>query len=109
MLFMIPVLSLAVTSKNVVEYDKEGDLGKAIPAKSSPQDVTANFAFYALYFLGATCVGFIIYGGFMWALAAGSQDKVVKARGIVISALIGLVLTLSAWTIGYFIFTSISG
>ena len=109
MLLAAPVLVDAVTSKNVVEYDPKGDLSKSISTKTSPQDTLTQVAYYALYFLGALCVAFIIYGGFLWALAAGAQEKISKAKSMIIYALIGLIIVLSAWSIGYFVYGSILG
>ncbi len=44
----------------------------------------------------------IIYAGFIWATAQGSDEKIKKAKAIISSAVIGLVLTFSAYTItGY--------
>lgn len=44
-------------------------------------------------------VAMIIYGALMFMVAAGSEEKIKKARGIMTSAAVGLVIALSAWII----------
>ena len=41
----------------------------------------------------------IIYGALMLMIAVGSEEKVKKSRGIMTSAVVGLVIALSAWII----------
>lgn len=96
-LMFVPSVVLA----DVVKYDND-KLGAILPI-ISPGSTLYNIAAFALSLIGLVCVSFIIYGGFMWAVAAGSQDKISKAKGMIIYALIGLVITLSAALIGYFV------
>jgi len=56
-----------------------------------------------LALLGVIFLGLMIYGGIMWMTAEGADDKVVKARKIIDSAIIGLVITLAAYAISYFV------
>lgn len=49
----------------------------------------------------------ILYAGFIWMTAAGSTERVGKAKSKLSSAVIGLVIVLSAYTITQFIFSSI--
>jgi len=54
---------------------------------------------YMLGFLSIIAFLMVIYGGFMWTTAAGSEERVDKGRKILKWAVIGLVVTFSAWTI----------
>lgn len=41
-------------------------------------------------------VGFVIYGGFQYILSHGEPDRLKAARGTIINAIVGLVITLFA-------------
>ena len=49
----------------------------------------------------------ILYAGFIWMTAAGSTERVAKAKSKLTSAAIGLVIVLSAYTITQYIFQNI--
>lgn len=54
-----------------------------------------------LSFLGIIFLGFMIYGGIMWMTAQGSEEKVKKAKGILMNATIGLIIVAGAYVISY--------
>ena len=45
----------------------------------------------------------MIYGGFLWMTARGSEEQVTKAKNTIIAAIIGLVVVVSAYAITNFI------
>jgi hypothetical protein len=45
-----------------------------------------------------------VFAGFNWMTSEGNEEKVKKAKDTLKSSVIGLILTLSAWTIWNFIF-----
>lgn len=57
--------------------------------------------------LGIVFLVLTIYAGFMWMTAAGDSKKVDKAKSILVSAVIGLVICLSAYTITTFVIAQI--
>lgn len=61
-----------------------------------------------LSFLGIIAVIFVLYGGFLWMTAAGSVERVAKAKKVLINAVIGLVIVLSSFTITSFIIGAIT-
>ena len=56
-----------------------------------------------LSFIGVIFMGLIIFGGFQWMLARGNEQQVEKARDLIMQAIIGLVIVLSAYAITAFI------
>jgi len=58
--------------------------------------------------LGIVLVVLVIYAGFLWMTAQGSEEKIKKAKGIISSAIIGLVLIFAAYSITGFVVSSIS-
>jgi hypothetical protein len=60
-----------------------------------------------LGFLGVIFLILIIYAGLLWMTAAGNEDKVKKAQGILMSSVIGLIILLSAYAISFFVISNI--
>lgn len=61
----------------------------------------------ALGFLGVIAVVIILLGGFKWMTAGGNDDKLKKAKGLLFSGIIGLVIILSAYAIASFVLSSL--
>lgn len=59
--------------------------------------------------LGVIFLILTIYAGFLWMSAGGDEDKVKKAKDILINATIGLIITLSAYAITSFIISRLTG
>jgi hypothetical protein len=53
----------------------------------------------ALGFTSLIALIIVIYGGFTWATAGGSPERVKKGRDILVWASVGLVVLVSAWSI----------
>ena len=45
----------------------------------------------------------IIYGGFVWLTAGGSEDRIATAKKVISAAVIGLIIVLLAWAIVIFV------
>ncbi len=58
---------------------------------------------WALGVLGVAAVALIVYGGFVWMTAAGSEETIAKAKKIIGAAVIGLVIVMLAWAIVVFV------
>jgi hypothetical protein len=54
---------------------------------------------YALSLIGLIVVVLFVYAGFLWTTAAGNDDQIKKARGIMTSAVIGMVIAVLAYGI----------
>ncbi len=61
-----------------------------------------------LSLLGVIAVGLIIYAGFMIMTAAGSEDKVGEGKKILVNAVVGLLVILSAVAIVQFVLNALS-
>ena len=71
-------------------------------------ETIGNIVKIFLGFLGILAVLLIAYGGFLWMTAAGDPDKVIKAKKVIIAAVIGLVIIFSAFAIASFVINQIS-
>ncbi len=61
----------------------------------------------ALIYLGILFFLLIVYAGFLWMTASGNDNKVEKAKGILIAAVTGLVIIVSAYALVNFVFSNI--
>lgn len=60
-----------------------------------------------LGFLGVIAIGLIIYAGWLWMTSGGDAQKIDKAKKIMLGAVIGLAIILSAFAIASFIIRQI--
>ncbi len=56
-----------------------------------------NVTKYLFGFVGTVAFAFFVYGGFTIVLSMGSSDKVGKGRDILIAAVIGIIISFSAY------------
>lgn len=60
-----------------------------------------------LSLLGIVAIVLVIYGGFKWMTAGGSEEKVEEAKKILLSGAIGMVIILSAYALSSFVLGSL--
>jgi hypothetical protein len=70
---------------------------------SSIEDIVGTIVYIIIGFVGVLFLILAIYGAVTWMTAMGNEEKVKKANGMLMSALIGLIITLSAYVISYFL------
>lgn len=56
-----------------------------------------------LSLVGTIFLALTIYAGILWMAAQGEEEKAKKARDIITMAVIGLIITMSAYAITYFV------
>ncbi len=56
-----------------------------------------------LSILGVVFMGLIMYGGYIWMIAQGNQEKVKQAQKIISESIIGLIIVLAAYAIVHYI------
>ena len=78
-------------------------LGQSSDLKST----IASIINIILGFLGILAVLVILYGGFKWMTAAGNEDGVSEARGLIVNGVIGLVVIFVAWGIASFVISQL--
>lgn len=80
-----------------------GLLAYGTGAQSDPQIIVAKIINAGLGLLGTLLVIYMVYGGVYWMTANGETQKVDKAKAIIRQAIIGLIITLSAYGISAFV------
>ena len=63
----------------------------------------------ALGFLGVVAIALLVYAGFVWMTAGGEAEKVEKAKRIITSTVIGLVIIMLSFAITSFIINQLAG
>jgi Zn-dependent protease with chaperone function len=56
-----------------------------------------------LGFLGIIAIIIILYGGFVWLISAGSEEKVSQAKKIITAGIIGLIIIFISYAIATFV------
>jgi hypothetical protein len=78
------------------------DAGIALGTRSI-QDTIAGIVNIFLGFLGILATLILLYAGYLWMTSKGNTEKIEKAKLLIASAIIGLVIIVSAYAISRFI------
>lgn len=76
--------------------------------KANIQTIVVRIIQIVLSLLGIIALGLIIWAGFLWMTAAGVEEKISKAKKILIGAIIGLVIVFSSWAITFFLIRALT-
>ena len=71
--------------------------------REDPRILVGNIIQVALSLLGVVCIVIVLWAGFQWMTSAGNAEKVSGAKQMLISAVIGLGIILSAYAITDFV------
>jgi len=83
-------------------------LNTGLASKSVPQIVGSIIA-VLLSMLGIIFFVLLVYGGALWMTSYGNEQKVTKAKDLIINAVIGLVVILAAYAISSFVINALVG
>lgn len=83
--------------------------GYKIDNSSNLGDVISKVIQVVLSMLGVVFLVLLIYGGFLWMTARGNEQQVEKAKEVMYSSIIGLIIVLGAYAISYFVLDKLSG
>ncbi|MFH1078572.1 MAG: IPT/TIG domain-containing protein, partial [Patescibacteria group bacterium] len=79
-------------------------VGETVKLSSAdPRVIAANIINVALGLLGIIFLGLMVYAGFLYMTSGGEAEKTDKAKKMITSAIIGLILVLSSWAIAKFV------
>ncbi len=103
-IFVLPVIVAAQD----LDLGLENAAGIGLGQKDLKESINSIIQIL-LSFLGILAVIIILWGGFMWMTAAGDEGKVDKAKKLIISGIVGIVIILSAYIIANFVITQVGG
>jgi hypothetical protein len=104
-LFIGVVGSVDALTKGILDGNKNtaGQIGAiGFEEKQSDSNLTARVATIvrvAVTMIGAIIVFYIAYAGFLWTTAGGNSDQVGKAKTMMVQAIIGMAIVMSAYAI----------
>lgn len=99
------LLPLSASAENLTSGALTGvAAGTGLSKVSSVNAAIGNVIGAALAFSGVLFFILALYGGITWMTAAGNQDNVKKGLKILLSAIFGLIVILSAYAITRFVF-----
>jgi len=109
---MVLIVSPVVVS--AVDLDSSGYLknaqkkaGFADANETTLAETVGKVIGVALSLIGTIFTVLILYAGFLWMTAGGETDKIDKAKNILKSSVIGLLITLAAYSISNFVVTKV--
>ena len=100
--FILPVQAQILGNEDLINFGEAAGYGEA----PLPQ-VIGNIVKIGLSLLGLIAVIIIIAGGFIWMTSGGVVDKVTKAKKIISSGLIGLLIIVFAYAIVAFVISQL--
>lgn len=103
---LLPVFVFA-QGPNLNEGLQEFLLQTNLGEKPLPE-VIGRIVRIVLSFLGLIAVIIIIVGGFQWMTSGGNEEKIGKAKKLMLSGIIGLVIIVLAYAIASFIISKIT-
>lgn len=109
--FLIIIPGLLIALPVWAQYGLEETAGEAklktgIASMSIPQIVGSVIGVF-LGLLGVIFMILLVYGGYTWMTSYGNQEKVNKAKEVITSAIIGLIIVLGAYAISSFVINAL--
>ncbi|MEK7648162.1 MAG: hypothetical protein AAB384_03990 [Patescibacteria group bacterium] len=99
LMMAMPLVASAQIGTGLDEFNEKAQLGE-----NDLRETIGEIVRVVLGFLGLLAVLLVLWAGFLWMTATGNEDQIGKAKGILISAVIGLIIIMSAYAITTFIF-----
>jgi hypothetical protein len=103
----VPVITSAAPSINGADITSEFTNAAGIETDQDLPAILGNIVYIILSFLGIVAVLIILLGGFKWMTAQGDDTKVDKAKKLIYSGIIGLVIIFAAFAIAIFVLNSL--
>ncbi|MDP3043667.1 MAG: pilin [bacterium] len=105
---MVMAIALTVATPVLAQVDPWGGTKEAVEAEiglgtEDPRVIAGSVINVALGFLGIIAVVLILFAGFKWMTAAGSEDKVAEAKKLLAAGVIGLIIILAAWGLATYV------
>lgn len=113
-LFVIATIALLATIATPVahavglqnaagELQKIGEPAFGVKQATPLPELVGRYIRIFLGFLGVIFAVLMIYGGYTWMTSYGNEQKVTRAKDLIVDATIGLVIVLAAYAISSFV------
>lgn len=113
---LVAVLLIGVAVPVMADSNNSNsDYGLTTTAKKAGLEKTEPAAFigdaigFVLSFVGVVFFGLMVYGGMIWLTARGNEQRVEKAKDIIVNAAIGIVIVFIAYGVTNLIIQRFAG
>jgi len=100
-LLLVPVTQVFAQTDLSQQIAEKSGYGSA--TGSTLSETVGKIIKAVLGFLGTIFLALTVYAGVLWMTAAGNEEKVTKAMGILKTSVIGLIIIVAAYSITYFV------
>ncbi len=95
-----------ISEYGITQIARQAGLPTGQPTPSTAVAAAINVV---LGFVGALLLLLVVYSGFLWMTAAGSEEKVTKAKKFMANAVIGLAIILAGYGLASFLIAQLKG
>ena len=103
----IPPTQIAAKNDINSVFDQAKTAAKVTVSADSVPIIIGAVIKVILGIMGIVLLIILLYAGTKWMTAEGDKAKVEKARGMITTAVIGLIIVLSSYAIAYFVVESL--
>lgn len=100
---LLPVSALAIDLGKDLTKDTATKAGYANTTETGLSETIGTVVNAALSLIGVIFTALMVYAGFKWMTAQGEESKVDDAKKIITASIIGLIITLGAYSITNFV------
>lgn len=104
-ILFLPVISYAQLNQHEIGYIPDFGLG----GDASIEEIVGNIIQLFLGFLGFVALVIIIVAGFKWMTSGGNEEKISKAKKMLVAGIIGLAIILASYIITVFLMRTFLG
>lgn len=103
--------SIGIPGGQIVPTACTGEQGKDVNTCGLNEllQVVINIASLIVAATGTAALVMILYGGVLWIISAGSQEKIQQGKAAITAAVIGLAIVLTSWIVVNFIILALTG
>jgi hypothetical protein len=111
-LLLVPSIALgqeggAVPKEVLDQFGATAEGAGAGQQEASLEIIVARIINATFGLVGTVLVAYFTYAGWLWMTAQGESEPIEKAQKIIRNAIIGLIITLSAYAISRFVVTAL--
>ncbi|MFC1810521.1 hypothetical protein ACFLZH_03405 [Patescibacteria group bacterium] len=99
LLVVFSALGGVASAQLIQQGDVPSSISAATGGEGSIRALALNIVNFFLLFLGLIAVIMIIYGGISYVTAAGNQEKIEKAKKVIMYAIVGIVIVLISFAL----------
>lgn len=107
-LYAVPVHADFRESMNSQLGAFTGRGGANFSAAEDPRVIAARIIKVMLTFIGTAFLAFMVYAGYLIMLSGGDEEKITKGKSTLKTCVLGIIITLSAYTITVFISSALT-